>query len=102
MDNISELIQKNKESFYNNDKFMCLYDSDISGMGYNQKEEVFDWHTQSLKDLIDAVIEEEEKSESTYEPDLSYQDPDFRIAQEYYEKAKQDTISKLKAIREML
>jgi hypothetical protein len=92
---IKELIQKNKESFYDNDKFMCLYDSDISGMGYNQKEEVFDWHTQSLKDLIDAVIEDEKNEIKKADKFVPFQ----RI---HYVDAKQDTISKLKAIKEML
>jgi len=99
-----ELIQKNKSEFY--DKFIGLYDSDMSGMGDDQKEEVFNWHTQSLKDLIDAVIEDEmrvkkeifESSLRTFGRFYQYYDSD-EIG---WDKAKQDTINKLKAIREML
>jgi hypothetical protein len=107
MDNISELIQQNKSEFDEKFKIMsigyhkCEGWNDIDELeidtGYiDNIQEVFDWHTQSLKDLIDAVIEDEE--EAIFDR-ARYVIPDYGDG---FNASKQDTISKLKAIREML
>jgi hypothetical protein len=80
--NISELIQKNKKSY-------------IRGFEFVHEQNV-----RFAKDLIDAVIEDEEKA--------MMKQSDKVIPNSYeniviiFNQAKQDTISKLKAIKELL
>jgi len=79
MENISELIQK-IDSYEHRDTGMVT---------------MFYLH-QSLKDLIDAVIEDEENE---IQPFKVSENTDSIVA---WNNAKNDTISKLKAIKEML
>lgn len=80
---IQELIQKNKDL----EKLNVV----VSNLYLSQRQKIIDWHTQSLKDLIDAVIEDEKKDTSN-----------DSVWGQGYNQAKHDTINRLKAIREML
>lgn len=55
--------------------------------------------------ILEAEVERLKELELTYEPDLSYIDPDFRITQRVYEQALQDQITyltnQINKIREM-
>jgi len=86
--NISELIQKNKENFKRT--FPQIYDD----RGFMLQERIIQWNDAVIKDLIDAVIEDEWKNMKEI---LAY-DSDERG----WNASKQDTISKLKAIKELL
>lgn len=97
MKNIQELIQKNKSEFneffnrkptINRPNFTASY------------SEIKDWHTQSLKSLIDAVIEDEENSFQEAKSVRQFMATSGTGVG--YNQAKQDTISKLKAIKELL
>lgn len=88
MDKISELIQKNKGAVEKEYQMSGLSD----GLYGDYAEDVAKGFT---KDLIDAVIEDEEKEIKKADKFVPFQ----RI---HYVDAKQGTISKLKAIREML
>lgn len=48
--------------------------------------------------LLESVINHLKERQLTYEPNLSYQDPDFRITQEIYEDCLGDTINTLEEI----
>jgi len=60
------------------------------------------WHTQSLKDLIDAVIESREKANKNMDTVFYDEDGYTRANAKGYNQALDDTIKELKAIREML
>jgi sulfatase maturation enzyme AslB (radical SAM superfamily) len=99
MENISELIQKNKSEFK---ELECPHGNWLhfcDSCPIEWYEYISNKHTQSLKSLIDAVIEDEEKEIS---------DENMRDAilsgdvEEVFKSAKQNTIEKLKAIREIL
>jgi hypothetical protein len=97
---IQELIQKNKSE--RDEKFEYVY----SLSKVDRITEVFkllkDWDTQYTKDLIDAVIENEEKAKKDlilfgkFGVDIE----DIQIKE--WNASKKDTISKLKAIKELL
>jgi len=98
MENISELIQKNKESFHKDINQEVILDQPVR----NVLKGIDILNTQSLKSLIDAVIEDEEKEIRNYKENWENQtDLDKSIALIKIE-AKQDTISKLQAIKELL
>jgi hypothetical protein len=81
MTNIQELIQKNKESY-------------IRGFEFVHEQNV-----RFAKDLIDAVIEDEEE-ENIKDINSGIKNNDIWVAG--YNQAKHDTINRLKAIKEML
>jgi hypothetical protein len=100
---IQELIQKNKDL----EKLNVI----VSNLYLSQRQKIIDWHIQSLKDLIDAVIEEEEKEIKMTRQEyvkqfgeLAINPPKTILELQYeaYNQAKNDTISRLKDIKEML
>jgi hypothetical protein len=91
-------IEFPNENNWNYQFYKTLDDMVIDGSGYNMQQfiDLKDKHT---KDLIDAVIEDEEKKLRKI-PEIGPRDNMYMdIAWNY---AKQDTISKLKAIKELL
>lgn len=104
---IQELIQKNKSEFemtYGDcdilNEQMCCIEKDCLCNKMSYLESIADWHTQSLKDLIDAVIESREKAKK----EQKYEDNDYFEYSiiETYNEALDDTIKDLKAIKELL
>lgn len=100
---IQELIQKNKSEFDEKIydliriKSIAQYNNNGVNIGFKRSQDtVLNWHTQSLKSLIDAVIEEEEKEIDHIQKHSKGNYADGKV------EAKNDTINRLKAIREML
>ena len=100
--NIQEQIQKSEEDFENIRCFMCRYAFDsehsIKECPRYTYQDIKSWHKSSIKSILEGLISELKEKELTYEPNLSYRDPDFRITQEVYENCLQDTISHLQSL----
>jgi hypothetical protein len=95
--NISELIQKNKDL----EKLNVI----VSNLYLSQRQKIIDWHTQSLKDLIDAVIESREKAKERYIPNAETTGgtrDETHCYRDGYSQAQDDTIKELRAIKELL
>lgn len=89
---IKEIIQQDKKSF--EEKFPP--EKDFVDICVDRKE-LLNAHTQSLKSLIDAIIEDEENPANHRKFAKGAEH-----AKAFYLLAKQDTINKLKAIKELL
>lgn len=99
---IADKIKEQREEFDN--KFNALYGMNVSIfngepviIGNPPVADIMNWHTNSIKQILQALVDKLKEDKDKYEPDLSYQDPDFRITQDVYEKCLQDTIDYLKS-----
>ena len=92
---IQELIQKNKSAFEKQTP-----EDGQEPVLILLKKVFWQFHTQSLKDLIDAVIESREKAKK----EQKYEDNDYFEYSiiETYNEALDDTIKELQAIKELL
>jgi hypothetical protein len=94
METIQELIQKNKESFREKFTYLNLQPDHKADLMYPIEATKVEEHIANFaKDLIDAVIEDEREDCKS-----SFGTPFL----DGYQGAKQDTIWKLKAIKEIL
>jgi hypothetical protein len=93
METIQELIQKNRSELLNTNLLKQEEEWDCDAGCYVDREKILSWHTKSLKDLINAVIEDEEKAEK---------EENGNNCLIFWNASKEDTISKLKAIKELL
>lgn len=105
---MQDIINKQREEFeditdwsylytLNRVKYASSSGNDFEENGEDLKEEIFDWHTSSIHQLLQALIEREE-----LELDRNFTHEELRVWDTEWNKAKQDTINNLKTLQDSL